>query len=327
MASVLRQVLNLSVTENCCWEKVIGGQSYCKTYRVKFSRASVNSNNALIFDSGGKAVLKMIDIKFVAKLTDKDIDTTWKNFLADLSILKSLPHPHVLTPVNFTTNYDRNCLHVKFPICMKNLVFFVNSEKRLILQATKFARFDFLIRKYVYQIAKGLQHLHSNRIIHGRLKLENILIVNNNEDIVLSDMYFKRNFEVELLETCVYLPPECFHPKGRYIFNSDMFVLGLVLIELLVGERITDITRGPICFQPNKMKKILHRIKVDFPQHFLNIVQNLIKERPDQRWTAAALVNHLEKGILTDQAKFTGGFGNVKTDKELAQKANEQEEV
>ncbi len=325
MSSVLRQVLNLTVTDNCCWERVIGGESYCKTYRVKFSPKSVFGVNGPAFDNGGLTILKVIDIKLTATLTDKDIDTVWKSFLADLSILKSLPHPHVLAPINFTTNYERNSLHVKFPIALKNLVFFVNSEKRLILQATKFGRFDFLVRKYMYQIAKALQHLHTNRIMHGRLKLENILIINENEDIVLSDMYYKRNFETQLLKECIYLPPECFHPKGRYIFNSDMYVLGIILIELLAGDRMDKLTLGPICMQPDKLKKLLHTIKVDFPRHFLDMIENLIKERPDQRWSATDLVNHLEEGILRDQEKFAGGFGDVKTKAEAAEEKKQLE--
>ena len=58
MSSVLRQVLNLTVTDNCCWERVIGGESYCKTYRVKFSPKSVFGVNGPAFDNGGLTILK-----------------------------------------------------------------------------------------------------------------------------------------------------------------------------------------------------------------------------------------------------------------------------
>ena len=146
MASVLKQVLALAVTENCCWEKILGGASYCKTYRVKLSPRKIYSNDVSFLDSGGYAVLKVIDVKLVSQLTEHDVDTVWKRFLADFSIIKGINHPNILSPIAFTTNYERNALHVKFPLAMKNLVFFVRSEKRLILQATKFGRFDFLVR-------------------------------------------------------------------------------------------------------------------------------------------------------------------------------------
>ena len=61
--------------------------------------------NGPAFDNGGLTILKVIDIKLTATLTDKDIDTV-ERFLADLSILKSLPHPRILAPINFTTNYN-----------------------------------------------------------------------------------------------------------------------------------------------------------------------------------------------------------------------------
>ena len=321
MASVLKQVLALAVTENCCWEKILGGASYCKTYRVKLSPRKIYTNDVSFLDSGGYAVLKVIDIKLVSQLTDHDIDTVWKRFLADFSIIKGITHPNILSPIAFTTNYERNALHVKFPLALKNLVFFVRSEKRLILQATKFGRFDFLVRKYIYQIAKGLQQLHKNRMTHGHLSLENILVVNDDEDVGLSDMYFKRNFEMQKLKDCIYLPQETFHPRGVFKFASDMYALGLIVLELLLGDRISDITKGPICFQADKMKKLLRRVKVDFPKHFLVLIENLITDKSNERWTASNVVNHLEEGVLNDSDKFSGGFGDIKTKAEIQAEA------
>ena len=318
---MLKQVLALVVTENCCWEKVLGGTSYCKTYRVKLSPRKIWSNDVSFMDSGGYAVLKVIDIKLVSQLTNHDIDTVWKRFLADFSIIKGLTHPNVLSPLAFTTNYERNALHVKFPMAVKNLVFFTRSEKRLILQATKFGRFDFLVRKYIYQVAKGLQHLHKNRMTHGRLSLENILVVNDDEDVVLSDMYFKRNFEMQMINDCIYLPQESFHPRGAFNFACDMYALGLIALELLLGDRISDMTKGPICFQADKLKKLLREVKLDFPKHFLVLVENLLTDKPNERWTAGKVVTHFEEGVLNDSDKFSGGFGDIKTKAEIQAEA------
>ena len=115
---------------------------------------------------------------------------------------------------------------------------------------------------------------------HGRLSLENILVVNEDEDVVLSDMYFKRNFEMQMLKDCIYLPQEIFHPRGVFNFASDMYALGLIILELLLGDRISDITKGPICFQADKMKKLLRQVKIDFPKHFLVLIEKLITNKP-----------------------------------------------
>ena len=119
MASVLKQVLALAVTENCCWEKILGGASYCKTYRVKLSPRKIYSNDVSFLDSGGYAVLKVIDIKLVSQLTDHDVDTVWKRFLADFSIIKRHCPSQYSIPHCVHDELRAYALHVKFPLAMK----------------------------------------------------------------------------------------------------------------------------------------------------------------------------------------------------------------
>ena len=74
--TVLRQVVELPVTANCCWEKEMGGDEFCKTYRVRYNKTHE------------MGIIKSINIGLVSKASQKDIDSVWKQFLADLAILR-----------------------------------------------------------------------------------------------------------------------------------------------------------------------------------------------------------------------------------------------
>ena len=284
----------------------MGKSVYCKTYRVRY-----NKTHAM-------GTIKSINVWLVAKVLNKDIDTVWKQFLADFAVLKGAGKlDHVVSLGQLSTDYDRQVLHVAGPLHIKNLCSFANSEERQILEATLFARFSFLLRKYLYQIGKGLEQLHAQRICHRRVCLENVLVVNTEEDVELSDAWYKRTLEFNTVTESVYWPPELFHPDGRFTFQSDMYMVGILLIELLVGERVISRTKGPLCFQETLIAKYYEKMNYGSPKFFVNIVNHLFQQQPDKHWSASDLVNHLEEGVLSDQSKYPGGLGNIKTKKQI----------
>lgn len=110
----------------------MGKSVYCKTYRVRY-----NKTHAM-------GTIKSINVWLVAKVLNKDIDTVWKQFLADFAVLKGAGKlDHVVSLGQLSTDYDRQVLHVAGPLHIKNLCSFANSEERQILEATLFARFSF----------------------------------------------------------------------------------------------------------------------------------------------------------------------------------------
>ena len=130
-------------------------------------------------------------------------------------------------------------------------------------------------------------------------------------------MLGKRTLEFNTVSESVYWPPELFHPNGRFTFQSDMYMVGILLIELLVGERVIFRTKGPLCFQEKLIAKYYERMNYGSPKFFIDIVNHLFQQQPDKRWSASALVNHLEEGVLSDQSKYPGGLGMIKTKKQI----------
>jgi len=110
-----------------------------------------------------------------------------------------------------------------------------------------------LAKKITYQILKGLECIHSKNIIHTDLKLDNILIINDienikyNKDINIKICDFgtshlttdKCNFNVGTID---YSAPECIIglPYGTGI---DIWATGCIVFEIITGVCLFDYTR------------------------------------------------------------------------------------
>lgn len=93
-----------------------------------------------------------------------------------------------------------------------------------------------LVKTYIYQLCKSLDHMHRNGIFHRDVKPENILI--KDDVLKLADfgscrgIYSKPPF-TEYISTRWYRPPECLLTDGRYSFKMDMWSVGCVFFEVM----------------------------------------------------------------------------------------------
>ncbi|XP_044738886.1 MAPK/MAK/MRK overlapping kinase-like [Chrysoperla carnea] len=92
------------------------------------------------------------------------------------------------------------------------------------------------VRNYLYQLLKGLHHLHKNGLFHRDIKPENILI--KVEIIKLGDLgsirgiYSKPPY-TEYISTRWYRSPECLLTTGYYGPKMDIWAVGCVYYEML----------------------------------------------------------------------------------------------
>jgi serine/threonine protein kinase len=97
-------------------------------------------------------------------------------------------------------------------------------------------------QKWMQNLAEGFKALRAKNIIHRDLKLQNILMTENSTKAVLklADFGMSRFLGDGLAQTWLgtplYMAPEMFKNKEGYDSKADIWSLGIVMYEMLVGE-------------------------------------------------------------------------------------------
>lgn len=95
------------------------------------------------------------------------------------------------------------------------------------------------------EVANGLAYLHEARVVHRNLKAENLLLVRKSAKI--SDLGLARVIKASNTRMTtqganfnLYLAPEM-HERDDYGFEVDVWSLGLIFLEVLLGKRLKEL--------------------------------------------------------------------------------------
>lgn len=140
--------------------------------------------------------------------------------IREVIITKKVLHPNIISYTNI--EFVGKKTRLTMPLAKTTLNKIVSSSSSEVL------------RKFFRQICKGLYVLHSNNIIHGDLKGQNILIIDNNA--VISDFGISvPNVSNELCNSDLY---SLWYRSidlllgGTPGFHSDIWALGCILYEM-----------------------------------------------------------------------------------------------
>jgi serine/threonine-protein kinase len=158
-----------------------------------------------------------------------------QKFLQELSYLVALQHPNIVTWQGI--DYHKNERYLIMDYCAGGtLRDLIEALGRLSLPQ---------ILSLITDILLGLSHAHERRIIHCDIKPENILLAPHPRGWTarISDFGIARMAETLLVEkkrggytgSPAYMAPERFYGKSSYA--SDVYAVGILLYELLTGER------------------------------------------------------------------------------------------
>jgi serine/threonine protein kinase len=143
------------------------------------------------------------------------------------------------------------------------------------------------------QIAKALEFIHKENIVYNDLKLENI-IIDDDLNIKLIDFGLSVSSEIESFEmigTIDYLSPEKISLEKSYNKPSDIWALGVLYYELLIG---TSPFRVP---NNEKTHEKIVNCDIVFPETMdkndVDIIKKILLIDPDTRPTARELVDML----------------------------------
>ena len=157
-----------------------------------------------------------------------------ERFLREIEIASQLQHPHIL-PL-FDSGESQGVLYYVMP--------FVEGEslRERLKRERQLPLGDAL--RIASDVADALSYAHSRGIVHRDIKPENILLAG--EEAIVADFGIARAVSVaagdRLTESGIavgtpyYMSPEQADPGGNLDGRSDVYSLGCVLYEMLVGE-------------------------------------------------------------------------------------------
>lgn len=151
------------------------------------------------------------------------------------------------------------------------------------------------IDRICMQVLSALEELHSRNILHRDIKLENILW-RRDGNVKLSDLGLMKKLDAQgltraglLLGTAQYMPPE-YIKRGKYDARGDLYALGIMIYELLVGKRrFADMPGNKVIEHLIKTKFALPELALtDIPMKYRNILRRALDPDPQQRYQSAS---------------------------------------
>jgi len=151
------------------------------------------------------------------------------NNLREIQALRRLsPHPGVIKLCEVLYDQPTRRLALVFELMDMNIYELIRGRRQYLKEP--------VIKNYMYQLLKSMDHMHRNGIFHRDIKPENILITD--DELKLADfgscrgIYSKQPY-TEYISTRWYRAPECLLTDGFYNYKMDMWGVGCVFFEVL----------------------------------------------------------------------------------------------
>eukprot|EP01032_Pedospumella_encystans_P016563 gene16563-18893_t len=155
------------------------------------------------------------------------------NNLREIQALRRLsPHEHIISLEEVLYDQPTGRLALVFELMDANLYELIRGRKHYLNTN--------LIKSYIWQLMKSLDHMHKKGIFHRDIKPENILIESSTDQgrgLKLADfgscrgIYSKQPY-TEYISTRWYRAPECLLTDGYYGPEMDLWGAGCVMFEI-----------------------------------------------------------------------------------------------
>lgn len=212
-------------------------------------------------DTGQPIVIKILSPKHVS---NKEITA---RFLKEAHIIAMTDHP------NIVKLYGQGAWEKGLYIAME---FIRGVSLRQFIQQKSLSQKRAL--EIILQVAYALCHLHSHRVIHRDLKPENILITETGDikviDFGIAQLHGESSAKFNsrrIIGTPVYMSPEQKINPEAVSYASDIYSLGIIAYELLLGR----LSHGTIHLSllPQSLRPLIAKaLEVDTSKRYQDIV-------------------------------------------------------
>ncbi len=265
-----------------------------------------------VIGQGGMAIAYLAEQKslkrqIVLKIVDSTVNEspeTVKRFLNEARIIASLNHPHIITIFDIGQSEDKVYISMEFV---------EGGDLKQRMMHKVFAPVEAI--DVVEKVAAALAAAHENGIVHRDVKPGNILFRKDGTPL-LSDFGIAKRLsgDSDLTSTGMFLgSPNYMAPEqseaGPIDGRADIYALGIILYEMLTGERaytadsVIDVIvmhkKSPIPTLPAGLEAF---------QELLNLM--MAKDRNDRFRDAQSLIHYIEQmrkvGTIKSKAEMAG---------------------
>jgi serine/threonine protein kinase len=239
-----------------------------------------------VYSAINNETLQNVAIKIIPKPSEVD---------KEILILKKLNHPNLIT---FYEKIEPEKYHfiVQDLFQSKTLLQLVNETRGLSEDYT---------RTIFIQICNALAYLHHNNISHGDLKLENILVKNDQIKIIDFGLASETEYK-EFSGSIQYCPPESFCEETYQGEKADIWSAGVILFSMIAGR---------LPFQKYSTSEVIKQIlNVDFKMpsscsnRLKNVISSILIVNPKLRLTAHEILQMDWMVMPKDHLFLSGNF-------------------
>ncbi|KAF8378736.1 hypothetical protein HHK36_030085 [Tetracentron sinense] len=231
----------------------------------------------------------------------------------EIMILRRLDHPNIVKLEGLVTSRSSCSIYLVFE--------YMEHDLSGLLSCPDIKFCESQVKCYMQQLLSGLEHCHSRGVMHRDIKGSNLLV--NNEGILkvadfgLGNLFSSKNRQplTSRVVTLWYRPPELLLGSTDYEASVDLWSVGCVFAELLLGKPIlqgrTEVEQlhkiFKLCGSPPgeywKKSKLPHATIFkpqhpyesclretckDFPPSAVNLIETFLSVEPYKRGTTSS---------------------------------------
>jgi serine/threonine protein kinase len=219
-----------------------------------------------------------------------------RRFVREVAVAEKLNHPNIVRHYDCGIADDQIYFAMELVDC--------GTLKEILLRRTKLPWREAV--ECAVQVAAALDHAHQLGVVHRDLKPAN-LFLSAEGHVKVGDFGLARDLnntritmDGHTVGTCRYMPPEQIYGDAQLTGSADLYALGCILFEMIVGlpafdgETLMAIFQAQLHKEPTPPAQLVR----DCPSDLSDLVLKLLAKKPGDRPRSAAEVQAALVDIL-----------------------------